>query len=118
LRRRYVRDSFFTASLAVTSEHKMSREIATISLLVREYDEAIQFFTEALRFKLVEDSHQTPGKRWVVVSPGQGNGVSLLLGWLLCFKISMATNGIYYNDNAHNSQTARGACSSTGEESR
>ena len=57
----------------------MSREVATISLLVREYDEAIQFFTEALRFKLVEDSPQAPGKRWVVVSPGRGKGASLLL---------------------------------------
>ena len=57
----------------------MSREIATVSLLVREYDEAIQFFTGALRFKLVEDSPQTPGKRWVVVAPSQGHGVSLLL---------------------------------------
>jgi len=57
----------------------MSREIATISLLVREYDEAIQFFTDALRFKLVEDSPQAPGKRWVVVSPGQSKGVSVLL---------------------------------------
>jgi len=57
----------------------MSREIATVSLLVREYDEAIQFFTDILRFKLVEDSSQGPGKRWVIVSPGQGEGVSLLL---------------------------------------
>ena len=57
----------------------MSSEVATISLLVREYDEAIQFFTEALRFKLVEDSPQASGKRWVVISPGQGKGASLLL---------------------------------------
>ena len=57
----------------------MSREIAIVGLLVREYDEAIQFFTEALRFKLIEDSPQAPGKRWVVVSPDQGKGVSLVL---------------------------------------
>lgn len=57
----------------------MPREVATISLLVREYDEAIHFFTQALRFKLVEDSPQASGKRWVVVSPGAGKGVALLL---------------------------------------
>ena len=57
----------------------MPHEVAIVSLLVREYDEAIHFFTDALRFKLVEDSPQAPGKRWVVVSPGQGKGVSLLL---------------------------------------
>ena len=66
-------------TLVTTPEHEMSREIATVSLLVREYDEAIQFFTDALRFKLVEDLPQAPGKRWVVVSPGQGTGVALLL---------------------------------------
>ena len=57
----------------------MSRQVTTVSLLVREYDEAIQFFTDALRFDLVEDSPQAPGKRWVVVSPGQSRGASLLL---------------------------------------
>jgi len=57
----------------------MPREVATVSLLVREYDEAIYFFTDVLRFKLVEDSPQAPGKRWVVVSQGQGKGASLLL---------------------------------------
>jgi len=58
---------------------KHHREIATVSLLVRDYDEAIRFFTEALRFELVEDSPQGAGKRWVVVDPGQGKGASLLL---------------------------------------
>ena len=57
----------------------MPREVATISLLVREYEEAIDFFTQALRFELLEDSPRAPGKRWVVVSPGAGKGVSLLL---------------------------------------
>lgn len=57
----------------------MPRAIATVSLIVRDYDEAIRFFTEALRFKLVEDSVLAPGKRWVVVAPGPGRGASLLL---------------------------------------
>ena len=57
----------------------MSRNLATVTLLVREYDEAIKFFTDALRFKLVEDASQGPDKRWIVVSPGQSTGASLLL---------------------------------------
>jgi catechol 2,3-dioxygenase-like lactoylglutathione lyase family enzyme len=57
----------------------MSQEIATISFLVHNYDEAIQFFTKALRFKLVEDTKQSADKRWVVVSPMHSSGVSLLL---------------------------------------
>ena len=57
----------------------MSQEIATISFLVHDYDEAIQFFTKSLRFKLVEDSQQSIDKRWVLVSPMHSNGVSLLL---------------------------------------
>lgn len=57
----------------------MPSHLATVSLLVRDYDEAIAFFTESLRFTLVEDSHQAPGKRWVIVTPGMGKGASLLL---------------------------------------
>lgn len=56
----------------------MSRTLAAISLLVREYDEAIEFFTRALRFDLVEDTPMGGGKRWVVVSPGE-RGARLLL---------------------------------------
>lgn len=57
----------------------MSQEIATISFLVHDYGEAIQFFTKSLRFKLVEDTQQSIDKRWVLVSPKHSNGVSLLL---------------------------------------
>lgn len=56
-----------------------NRQLATVSLLVRDYDEAIAFFTESLRFKLVEDTRLTAEKRWVVVAPGSGQGASLLL---------------------------------------
>ena len=56
----------------------MPQTLATVSLLVRDYDEAIAFFTTALRFKLVEDTTLEGGKRWVVVTPGSG-GASLLL---------------------------------------
>jgi len=57
----------------------MTRCIASLALVVRDYDEAIAFFTEALRFSLVEDSDLGGGKRWVVVGPPGSNGASLLL---------------------------------------
>lgn len=55
----------------------MKHSIASIALVVRDYDEAIDFYTRVLRFHLVEDTPQGGGKRWVVVSPGAG--VSLVL---------------------------------------
>ncbi|MGB5131684.1 MAG: VOC family protein [Steroidobacteraceae bacterium] len=54
------------------------RHISSIALLVRDYDEAIRFFTQALRFVLLEDEHRGGGKRWVRVSPSAG-GAALLL---------------------------------------
>jgi len=48
------------------------------ALLVHEYDEAIVFFTQALRFVLLKDEQREAGKRWVVVAP-QGHGSGLLL---------------------------------------
>ena len=47
----------------------MSQAIALVSLLVTDYDEAIAFYTQALRFELLEDTAQADGKRWVVVAP-------------------------------------------------
>ena len=52
--------------------------IANITLVVRNYDEAIAYFTDALGFRLVEDSPLGGGKRWVVVAP-DGGGTGLLL---------------------------------------
>ena len=57
----------------------MSASIATLALLVREYDEAIEFFTRALRFELLEDTPLGPAKRWVRVAPRGGTGAALLL---------------------------------------
>jgi catechol 2,3-dioxygenase-like lactoylglutathione lyase family enzyme len=57
----------------------MSARIALTALLVRDYDEAIRFFTRALGFELLEDSPRGPGKRWVRVAPPGGAGGSLLL---------------------------------------
>lgn len=57
----------------------MSRSIALLTFVVRDYDEAISFFTDALRFTVVEDTPLGAGKRWVVVAPPESQGVSLLL---------------------------------------
>lgn len=57
----------------------MIHSLAAVTLLVREYDEAIAFFTQALRFTLVEDTPIEEGKRWVVVAPSQSAGAALLL---------------------------------------
>ena len=57
----------------------MSRFISQVALLVRDYDEAIAFFTRALRFELLEDSALGNGKRWVRVAPSGARGGALLL---------------------------------------
>jgi catechol 2,3-dioxygenase-like lactoylglutathione lyase family enzyme len=57
----------------------MPQNIAHLSLLVRDYDEAIQWFSRCLGFKLVEDTEQGAGKRWVLVGPAGGQGPTLLL---------------------------------------
>lgn len=57
----------------------MAQYISRISLLVKEYDEAIQFYTQKLQFELLEDTDLGNGKRWVLISPkGNGNCVLLL----------------------------------------
>lgn len=50
-----------------------------ISLLVKDYDEAIDFYTNKLFFKLLEDTPLSETKRWVVVAPQGGQGAQLLL---------------------------------------
>jgi catechol 2,3-dioxygenase-like lactoylglutathione lyase family enzyme len=57
----------------------MPRKIAYITLLVRDYDEAINYYTSTLRFKLIEDTQLTESKRWVLVSPHESGGFALLL---------------------------------------
>jgi catechol 2,3-dioxygenase-like lactoylglutathione lyase family enzyme len=52
--------------------------ISAVTLLVRDYDEAIAFFVDALGFALIEDTPLSPEKRWVRVAPKDG-GVGLLL---------------------------------------
>ncbi|MEM5774760.1 MAG: VOC family protein, partial [Anaerolineaceae bacterium] len=51
-----------------------------IALVVRDYDEAIAFYTQKLHFTLVEDTYQpAQDKRWVVVAPPGSTGTHLLL---------------------------------------
>lgn len=56
----------------------MSQSISAVALLVRDYDEAVRFFTDALGFEVVEDTPVAPDKRWVAVRP-PGGGTALLL---------------------------------------
>ncbi|MFF5103982.1 VOC family protein [Streptomyces sp. NPDC000134] len=58
----------------------MTRRIALVALVVDDYDEAIRFCTDALGFRLAEDTPRPDGSRWVVVEPGAGTaGTALLL---------------------------------------
>ena len=53
--------------------------IGAISLLVRDYDEAIAYYTGTLGFRLIEDSPRGGGKRWVLVAPPGAQETCLLL---------------------------------------
>src|SRR5689334_21560001 len=58
----------------------MRQSIVHVALVVRDYDEAIAFYTNKLHFTLVEDTYQPEQhKRWVVVSPPNSVGTTLLL---------------------------------------
>ncbi|UGB44845.1 VOC family protein [Frateuria edaphi] len=53
--------------------------LGAIALLVRDYDEAIAYFTDCLGFTLIEDVPQGGGKRWVIVAPPGSSETRLLL---------------------------------------
>jgi len=58
----------------------LKQSIVHIALVVKDYDEAIDFYTKKLHFNLIEDTYQPEqDKRWVVVSPPGSDGVTLLL---------------------------------------
>ncbi|HVU98082.1 MAG TPA: VOC family protein [Puia sp.] len=58
----------------------MHRMIAQLSLVVRDYDEAIDFYVDKLGFVLIEDTPLSETKRWVVVAPSaDAAGCKLLL---------------------------------------
>jgi catechol 2,3-dioxygenase-like lactoylglutathione lyase family enzyme len=50
-----------------------------VALVVREYDEALAFFTRTLNFRVIEDTRLSEDKRWVLVAPPGSQGTSLLL---------------------------------------
>ena len=58
----------------------MSQSIVHIAIVVKDYDEAIDFYTKKLNFELIEDTYQEEqDKRWVVVSPKDSVGTTILL---------------------------------------
>ncbi len=58
----------------------MRQMITHIALVVRDYDEAIAFYTQKLSFKLIEDTAQPEqNKRWVVIAPPGSQGTNILL---------------------------------------
>jgi len=57
----------------------MRQNLAQITLVVRDYDEAIQFYTQKLHFELIEDTPLSETKRWVLVRPKGTEGCCLLL---------------------------------------
>ena len=58
----------------------MKQSILHVALVVRDYDEAIAFFTRTLDFELVEDRYEPEqDKRWVLVRPPGSRGTTLLL---------------------------------------
>ncbi len=58
----------------------MNQAIVHVAVVVKEYDEAIQFYTQKLNFELIEDTYQVEqDKRWVVVAPKGGQGTTILL---------------------------------------
>ena len=58
----------------------MKQAIGLVALVVRDYDEAIKFYTKTLDFSLIEDTYiPEQDKRWVVIAPPNPNGTRLLL---------------------------------------
>jgi catechol 2,3-dioxygenase-like lactoylglutathione lyase family enzyme len=57
----------------------MKQEIAQISIVVKDYDEAIEFYTQKLNFELLEDTARSETKRWVRMRPKGSEGCGLLL---------------------------------------
>jgi catechol 2,3-dioxygenase-like lactoylglutathione lyase family enzyme len=57
----------------------MKQTSGHIALVVRDYDEAIAFYTRTLNFRLVEDTLMSEDKRWVLIAPPGSLGATLLL---------------------------------------
>jgi catechol 2,3-dioxygenase-like lactoylglutathione lyase family enzyme len=57
----------------------MPQELAHVAVVVRDYDEAIVFYTGVLGFRLIEDTDMGEGKRWVLIAPAGSKGTNILL---------------------------------------
>jgi len=57
----------------------MTQYIAHVAIVVKDYDEAINFYTQKLDFKLLEDTRIDENKRWVMVAPPGARECCLLL---------------------------------------
>ncbi|MBL0359108.1 MAG: VOC family protein [Chitinophagaceae bacterium] len=57
----------------------MKQQIANVAIVVKDYDDAIRFYTEKLGFELIEDTVLSETKRWVMVAPKNSDGCRLLL---------------------------------------
>ena len=57
----------------------MKQRLAHIAIVVKDYDEAVRFYTEKLHFDLIEDTQLSETKRWVLVRPKGGESCCLLL---------------------------------------
>jgi len=57
----------------------MKQRLAQVAIVVRDYDEAIAWYTRCLGWRLVEDTDLGQGKRWVVIRPPGEEGMGLLL---------------------------------------
>ena len=74
----------------------MKQSIIHVALVVRDYDEAIEFFCQKLHFTLVEDTYQpAQDKRWVVVAPPGSKGTSILLA-----RASTPQQGVFIGNQA------------------
>ncbi|MEM7485169.1 MAG: VOC family protein [Bacteroidota bacterium] len=58
---------------------EINRQIANVTLVVKDYDEAIEFYTDKLGFTLIDDVDLGNGKRWVLVAP-KGSQCNIVLG--------------------------------------
>lgn len=57
----------------------MKRSLAHIAVVVKDYDEAIRFYVDKLKFVLIEDTVLSETKRWVLVAPSEQKGCCVLL---------------------------------------
>ena len=47
----------------------MKQRLAQITIVVNDYEEAIEFYTKRLHFDLIEDTPLSETKRWVLIRP-------------------------------------------------